>query len=77
MNVSHAAVTQWGLNHVAIGEDLTILDVGCGGGRTVERLASMATRGKVDGVDYSVASGATAPPDASAHAMPSPVHGSM
>jgi hypothetical protein len=60
MNVSHAAVTQWGLSHVAVGEDLTILDVGCGGGRTVDRLASIATRGKVYGVDYSEASVATA-----------------
>ena len=60
MNVSHVAVTQWGLSHVAIGEDLTILDVGCGGGRTVDRLASIATRGKVYGVDYSEASVATA-----------------
>ena len=60
MNVSHVAVTQWGLSHVAIGEDLTILDVGCGGGRTVDRLASIATRGKVYGVDFSEASVATA-----------------
>jgi ubiquinone/menaquinone biosynthesis C-methylase UbiE len=60
MNVSHAAVTEWGLTHVAIGEELTILDVGCGGGRTVERLASIATRGKVYGIDYSEASVAMA-----------------
>src|SRR5262249_15233128 len=60
MNASHAAVTQWGLSHVAIGEDLTILDVGCGGGQTVDRLASIATRGKVYGVDYSEASVAMA-----------------
>jgi len=60
MNVSHAAVTQWGLSHVQIGQDFTILDVGCGGGRTVERLAAIATRGRVYGVDYSEASVATA-----------------
>ena len=59
MNISHAAVTQWGLSHVQIGEDFTILDVGCGGGRTIDRLASIATRGKVYGVDYSEASVAT------------------
>jgi ubiquinone/menaquinone biosynthesis C-methylase UbiE len=33
-----------------------ILDVGCGGGRTVHRLAEMALLGKVYGVDYSEAS---------------------
>jgi len=60
MNVSHAAVTQWGLSHVAIGKDFTILDVGCGGGRTVDGLASIATRGKVYGVDFSEASVAMA-----------------
>ena len=60
MNVSHAAVTQWGLSHVQIGQDFTILDVGCGGGRTVDRLAAIATRGKVHGVDYSEESVATA-----------------
>jgi SAM-dependent methyltransferase len=60
MNESHAAVTQWGLSHVEIGEDFTILDVGCGGGRTIDRLASIATRGKVFGVDYSADSVATA-----------------
>src|SRR5215475_1472056 len=60
MNLSHAAVTQWGLTHVAIGEDLTILDVGCGGGRTVDRLASIATCGTVYGVDFSEASVAMA-----------------
>jgi len=31
----------------------TILDVGCGGGRTVSKLAAIATQGKVYGVDYS------------------------
>jgi len=60
MNESHAAVTQWGLSHVEIGEDFTILDVGCGGGRTIDRLASIATKGKVLGVDYSEESVATA-----------------
>lgn len=60
MNVSHAAVTQWGLDHVEIREDFTILDVGCGGGRTIDRLASIATNGKVFGIDYSAESVAAA-----------------
>jgi ubiquinone/menaquinone biosynthesis C-methylase UbiE len=60
MNVSHAAVTEWGLTHVEIGGGFSILDVGCGGGRTVDRLASIATRGKVYGVDFSEASVAMA-----------------
>ena len=31
---------------------LTILDVGCGGGRTIQKLAALATEGMVYGVDY-------------------------
>jgi ubiquinone/menaquinone biosynthesis C-methylase UbiE len=53
MNASHAGVTVWGLEHVEIRDDFTILDVGCGGGRTLQRLAAIATQGKVFGIDYS------------------------
>jgi SAM-dependent methyltransferase len=60
MNISHAEVTAWGLSQVRVGEHFTILDVGCGGGRTIDRLASIAARGKVFGIDYSRESVATA-----------------
>lgn len=60
MNMSHSAVTDWGLEHVAIGQSFTILDVGCGGGRTVQKLASVASQGKVYGVDYAKGSLAAA-----------------
>jgi ubiquinone/menaquinone biosynthesis C-methylase UbiE len=53
MNASHSKLTDWGLGHVAIENHFTILDVGCGGGRTVNKLAAKATQGKVYGVDYS------------------------
>jgi ubiquinone/menaquinone biosynthesis C-methylase UbiE len=53
MNSRHSKVTDWGLSHISVGEHDTILDVGCGGGRTVSKLAAMATQGKVYGVDYS------------------------
>ena len=56
MNVSHGPVTQWGLSHLDIGDDFTILDVGCGGGRTIDRLAALAPRGKIFGVDYAAES---------------------
>jgi ubiquinone/menaquinone biosynthesis C-methylase UbiE len=56
MNLSHSKLTDWGLQHVSIESGYTILDVGCGGGRTVDKLAAMATQGKVYGVDYSDAS---------------------
>jgi len=60
MNSRHSKVTDWGLSHVAIEAHDTILDVGCGGGRTVDKLAGVATRGKVFGVDYSPESVAVA-----------------
>jgi SAM-dependent methyltransferase len=56
MNRSHSGVTTWGLEHVQVGDRDAILDVGCGGGRTIQRLAAMAVHGKVCGVDYAEAS---------------------
>jgi ubiquinone/menaquinone biosynthesis C-methylase UbiE len=53
MNRTHHNRTNWGLLHVKVGEDFTILDIGCGGGRTISKLASMAPKGKVYGVDIS------------------------
>ena len=56
MNMGHSGFTDWGLNHVSIGGDFIILDVGCGGGRTVRKMAMQASGGKVFGLDYSEAS---------------------
>ena len=53
MNSHHSRVTDWGLKHISIEKDYTILDVGCGGGKTLSKLAESATQGKVYGVDYS------------------------
>jgi ubiquinone/menaquinone biosynthesis C-methylase UbiE len=52
MNESHAMLTDWGVSHVEIGQEWIILDVGCGGGRTVGKLAKSADAGQVYGVDY-------------------------
>ena len=53
MNARHSKVTDWGLSHISVQKHDTILDVGCGGGRTVSKLAALATEGKVVGVDFS------------------------
>ncbi len=53
MNISHSRLTDWGLTHISIGRHDTILDVGCGGGRTVRKLAAIAAEGRVCGIDYS------------------------
>lgn len=60
MNRRHSPLTDWGLSHVSIAKDATILDIGCGGGRTIDKLAAIAADGKVYGVDYSQTSVAVA-----------------
>jgi len=56
MNSRHSKVTDWGLSQASIGKQDIVLDVGCGGGRTVSKLAAIATQGKVHGVDHSTES---------------------
>jgi len=56
MNSGHSMMTWWGLCHLSIKKDNVILDVGCGGGRTVNRLAQIAVEGKVYGIDFSESS---------------------
>src|ERR1700674_3090952 len=51
MNMSHSGLTDWGLKHVQIEEHFTILDVGCGGGRTIIKLAALVPEGMVYGID--------------------------
>ena len=53
MNLRHSSVTDWGLSHITIKEQDIILDVGCGGGRTVSKLAARASKGKTYGIDNS------------------------
>jgi len=60
MNQRHSGVTDWGLAQVRIGDSFRILDVGCGGGRTIQKMAALAPRGHVSGIDYSEASVAEA-----------------
>ncbi len=60
MNVQHSQLTNWGLSHLSIGDWDTILDAGCGGGRTISKLAALASQGKVYGIDHSEESVAAA-----------------
>ena len=59
MNRRHSKSTDWGLGQITIGPHDAILDVGCGGGRTLQKLRAM-TDGKVCGVDHSETSVAAA-----------------
>ncbi|TFG90908.1 MAG: class I SAM-dependent methyltransferase, partial [Syntrophobacterales bacterium] len=53
MNLGHSGLTRWGLSKVEIPEHANVLDIGCGGGRTLEHLASLVRLGKAVGIDYS------------------------
>lgn len=53
MNSRHSKVTDWGLGHISIEKQFIILDVGCGGGRTLSKLGANVTQGKVYGIDHS------------------------
>jgi ubiquinone/menaquinone biosynthesis C-methylase UbiE len=56
MNLAHATMTDWALQQVEVPKNASVLDVGCGGGRTVARLAALAPEGKAFGLDYSATS---------------------
>src|SRR5260370_6627302 len=60
MNIRHSKLTDWGLEQLSIKKDDTLLDVGCGGGRAIRKLAAIATEGKVYGIDHAEASVAAA-----------------
>ena len=53
MNKNHNLLSTWGLTHVKIEAAFTVLDVGCGGGKTIGKLAKQTFHGKVFGIDYS------------------------
>ena len=53
MNTGHSPLTKWGLAHLTVKPDGQVLDIGCGGGKTVARLLDRVPVGRVAGVDYS------------------------
>ena len=53
MNFGHAPLTNWGLDQVTFRNDMTMLDIGCGGGATLKRLLKRSPGGKVYGIDIS------------------------
>ena len=56
MNLEHDKLTNWALSYLTIKGNDIILDIGCGGGKTVNKFANIAEKGKVYGIDFSDAS---------------------
>ena len=56
MNESHAAVTAWGLTCLDLQAASRVLDIGCGGGACLQKMAQTVTAGHLTGVDYSAVS---------------------
>ena len=54
MNKEHTPVSLWCLKHLNIKDEDTVLDIGCGGGMNINRMAENAK--KVYGIDYSIES---------------------
>ena len=54
MNESHEMMAQWGVTHLDIKKDSKILDIGCDGGRNIQRFSQLISdEGRVVGIDYS------------------------
>ncbi|GIN84521.1 SAM-dependent methyltransferase [Heyndrickxia sporothermodurans] len=53
MNSAHLGLNNWALNKLSIKENAVILDIGCGGGKTIQLLSKKNTTAKIFGIDYS------------------------
>ena len=53
MNKGHHNITDWALSYFDVQNGNIVLDIGCGGGKTVNKLCTAVGSGKVYGVDYS------------------------
>ena len=53
MNLCHAPLTNWGLKLLDVQDGWTMLDIGCGGGATLQRLLKRSKGAKVYGIDIS------------------------
>ncbi|OCA82917.1 class I SAM-dependent methyltransferase [Pseudobacillus wudalianchiensis] len=53
MNTAHTEMNKWALGNTKIGEASIVLDVGCGGGKTMQLLSNINKKGKIYGIDYS------------------------
>lgn len=53
MNAAHIEMNKWALGQMIVKEESVMLDVGCGGGKTLQLLSNINKYGKIYGIDYS------------------------
>ena len=53
MNFGHASVSKWGISCLPKLEPSSVLELGCGGGKNVQRLLNLYPQASVTGLDYS------------------------
>lgn len=53
MNVGHAKVADWGLEHIGALEPKRVVDLGCGGGRNAHEMMRIYPAAHVTALDYS------------------------
>jgi ubiquinone/menaquinone biosynthesis C-methylase UbiE len=53
MNINHRKLTDWGLEFINKNDIKNILDIGCGGGRTIKKISILSPKSNVYGIDYS------------------------
>ncbi len=53
LNECHYSLWEWGLGHITVADNASILDVGCGGGGAIKLLHTRNNDCKICGVDFS------------------------
>jgi ubiquinone/menaquinone biosynthesis C-methylase UbiE len=53
MNIAHTGIMKWTLQKMNIEDEMILLDIGCGGGKSTKVLSQHIKNGKVYGIDYS------------------------
>lgn len=52
MNAAHSGMMDWALAKLTLKEEAVVLDIGTGGGKTLQQLSPRVPRGKLYGIDY-------------------------